>query len=117
MSWKDWTAVYELSDMWLLNHLRQEAVDYIIRLPRNSDEWVAALRWSTMQHVLEVRAKAIQQLDFEIREIVKIELAKECNIVDWLLSGYLALAERYDEISAEEEDRLGRQTTSKLFRI
>lgn len=117
MSWKDWSSVYKLSDMWFIGRLLQQAIDHIRILPRNSDEWVAVLRWSTKQHIPEVRAKAIQTLDQGIGEARKIELARECNVASWLLTCYKELAERYDEVSAEEEERLGQQATSKLFQI
>lgn len=103
--------------MWLLDNMQENALEHLSSLPTDTNEWITALAWSTKCDVPKIREKALQQLDCEVRGIDRVELAKEYKVGDWLLSGYQELVEREDEISAEEEIRLGRQTTSKLFRV
>lgn len=117
MSWEDWASVCKLSDMWLLSRLRQEAISKVTTSPKKSDEWIAVLKWSSVQHIPELRTRAIRWLAHKVQGISKIELAKEYKISDWLIDGYKSLVERHDEISTEEESHLGRETISKLFRI
>jgi hypothetical protein len=102
--------------MWLIDSLRKEAVTHITRPPKTPDEWSTILRWSTEQRIPDARATAIQYLSSsKLREIQKVQLARECNIADWLVDSYSRLVKRVAEIEEDEENLLGRETTSKLF--
>lgn len=104
--------------MWLIDSLRKEAVTHITHPPKTPDEWSTILRWSTEKRIPDARATAIQYLSSsKLREIQKVQLARECNIADWLVDSYSELVRRDAEIEEDEENLLGRETTSKLFRI
>jgi hypothetical protein len=103
--------------MWLLDGMQENALNHLSSLPTTTEEWITALGWSTGRNVIEIRTKAIQELDREVRGVHMVELAIEYRIDNWLLRGYQELVERDEEISAEEETRLGRSTTSKIFRV
>jgi hypothetical protein len=103
--------------MWLLHDMQEVALEQLSSFPVTTEQWITALGWSTEHHAPKIRTKAIQELDNCVRGVDRVELAKEYRVRDWLLRGYRELVERDREISAEEETRLGRSTTSKLFRV
>jgi hypothetical protein len=117
ISWAEWTEIYKLSDMWLLDGMQEKALDRLSKLPKTTGEWLTALEWSSGHNVDRIRTKAIEGLDHKVGGAQRVKLATDHSIGNWFLSGCQELVESYDEISPEDEICLGRRTTSKLFRL
>jgi hypothetical protein len=118
MSWRDWASIYLLSNMWGMEKMRDKALQNISTLPADADEWVAVLRLSTAWRLSNIRQKAIQSLNgYNIDDKVMVEVAKDCKVSDLLLRGYRGFVRRKEEISVEEAEWLGWETTLRLLRI
>jgi hypothetical protein len=119
-SWQEWASVHRLSTMWEMERVRGNAIARIVRLHDSLDEWTTLLRWSTDCGVTELRDIAIRALRFRVNEIQgveKLSLAREYKVGEWLLAGYMHFVERDGEILIEEEEHMGWERTSRLFRL
>ena len=114
MSWVEWISVLKLSLMWQMELIHKSALQKI--KINNTDEWITALQISTQLRIKGVRDLAIQNLR-SLSSWRKLELGAECGIVKWLLEVYLEFVMRFESISLEEEERLGRNRTANLFRL
>jgi hypothetical protein len=73
-----------------------------------------------MWEFLDIRDRAIKELSkVELSTMNKILLARECNVVDWLLSGYQEIIRRpaHACIELEEAERLGWETAFRLLKV
>jgi len=119
MSWREWFSVLDLSTMWLMNEAKDLAIKGITSLSLDTSEWVEVLKLSTSRTASEIRDKAIQELTppEHLSPTDRILLARECQVVDWLLVGYKQLVQRNEIISADEEEQLGVNATLNVLRI
>jgi len=103
-----------------MDKVKDIAVDAIISLPLESRDWADVLRKSTScswDGASKIRSTAIDQLECTLSSVDMILLAKECQVGDWLLTGYEQMVERDKTISEEDEERIGVSDTIKLLRI
>ncbi|KAG6908821.1 hypothetical protein DXG01_003174 [Tephrocybe rancida] len=86
----------------------------------SDSEWISVLKVSTKWLMLEIRRMAIEHLSSAPLPIVdRITLARECSILPWLHSAYLALLDVKSELSEHDEvtrERIGLESTLKLHR-
>jgi hypothetical protein len=75
------------------------------------------LRLANKLGIVEIRNTAIQSLSGALRPVESIQLGNELQADSLVLYGYQRLIQMEGGISEEHEERLGRETTSKLFRI
>jgi hypothetical protein len=86
MSWHDWSSIFKLLNMWQMGRIRDKALKRISILPANTDQWIAALKLSTMHRISSLHREAIQNLDTHtIYEMERIKLAILCKELEWLL--------------------------------
>jgi hypothetical protein len=102
--------------LWQMEDTHKLAVERILSLPANPEDWIEILKSSTFRAVPEILKTAIMSLH-HLGPVQKIVLAKECNIHEWLLTGYRDLVERRETISVEDERQLGRKVTIILLRL
>lgn len=84
------------------------------------EEWISALKLSTMWEFSDVRKKAIQNMQLprsEMDPVTMVLLAQEYMIPEWLLPGYEQLIKRPEFISMDEAERLGLRTVMRLYKI
>ncbi|KAG5730674.1 hypothetical protein E4T56_gene14819, partial [Termitomyces sp. T112] len=85
------------------------------------DEWISVLRVSTTWLMLDIRHIAIEHLTSAPLSLVdRIVLARECNIISWLRSAYLALVEVDSELSRHDSvvtEMIGLESSFKLHRV
>jgi hypothetical protein len=117
MHWNEWTAVLELSCMWEMDKIRDICVQKILEVQVLPHEQQHLLELSTKLGIVEIRDRAIQELSGSLRSVKRIQLGVQFKVDSWLLEGYKELVQARGGISVEEEDLLGWDTTSKLFRI
>jgi hypothetical protein len=85
-------------------------------MPR--EVWLSALKLSTMWNFCAIRTLAIKQLDgVDMDAVDKILLAREHHLPAWLSSGYNSLANRKENISLAEVERLGLDTAVRMFHV
>ncbi|KAJ7452177.1 hypothetical protein B0H11DRAFT_2074649 [Mycena galericulata] len=85
-------------------------------LALSKDEWISALKLSTLWYFLDIRELAIQQLsDTPLDAIERIVLAKRYDVADWLRAGYSELVRRPDSLSLEEAEEIGLVATVRIF--
>ncbi|KAG5641558.1 hypothetical protein DXG03_004785 [Asterophora parasitica] len=83
----------------------------------SDDEWVSVLKLSTKWKMLDVRRMAIEHLaKASIPPADKVVLGRTYGIVEWLRSGYVALADVTDDISAQAAEQIGLESALKLHR-
>jgi hypothetical protein len=73
-----------------------------------------------MWEFIDIRARAIEELSkFDMRTMDKILLARECNVGDWLLSGYQEIIRRPAQacIDSEDAEKLGWETSFRLLKV
>ena len=75
------------------------------------------LRLANKLGIIEIRNTAIQRLSNALPPVECIQLGNELQATSLVLRGYVRLVQMAGGISEEHEERLGRKTTSKLFRI
>jgi len=83
-------------------------------------EWISALKLSTMWEFPDIRNGAIHELskaEMEMGSVDKIECGRKFEKKEWLLDGYVGLLKRTETITDEEAERLGWKTAAKLLRI
>jgi len=83
------------------------------------EKWVSVLKLSTMWDFHETRELAIKELSKEgmMDLVMKVGLAKQFKIPEWLFAGYEGLIKRKEAISIAEAELLGLTTVVRLFRI
>jgi len=83
------------------------------------EKWISVLKLSTMWDFHETRELVIKELSKEgmIDLVVKVVLAKQYKIREWLFAGYEGLIKRKEAISTIEAELLGLTTVVRLFRI
>jgi hypothetical protein len=114
---EEWVSVLELSCMWQMSKIQEIAVQRIIKFQLGSDGQMELLRLSTKLGIKEIRDSVVQTLSGVLQPAELVQRGIEWRVDSWLLQGYIQLVEAATGISAEDEKRLGWQTTSKLFRI
>lgn len=84
-----------------------------------TEEWVSVLKLSTMWDFRETRKLAIRELSKKgmMDLTMKVMLAREYKVSNWLIEGYEALIKREETISDAEAEQLGLLTVVRLFRI
>jgi hypothetical protein len=75
------------------------------------------LRLANKLGIIEIRNTAIRWLSGAFLPVESIQLGNELQADSLVLWGYQQLIQMEGGISEEHEERLGRKTTSKLFRI
>ena len=84
----------------------------------SEEEWIAALKLSTMWDFFKVRELAIEALSrIEMNPITKILVAKQYMVQTLLFDGYNELANGTGPISVAEAERLGWETAIHIFNI
>jgi hypothetical protein len=117
MLYEEWVSVLELSCMWQMAKVQEMAVKRIIKFQLSSDGQMDLLRLSTKLEIKEIRNAVVQTLSSALQPSELVQRGIEWRVRSWLLQGYKQLVEAPVGILAEDEKRLGWQTTSKLFRI
>jgi hypothetical protein len=84
-----------------------------------TEEWESVLKLSTMWDFRETRKLAIRELskDGMMDLTMKVGLARQYKVPDWLIEGYEGLIKREKTISDTEAEQLGLLTVARLFRI
>jgi len=102
-----------------MNELREVAVQKILDCRDTGFDSITLLRLSTELRVTRIRDAAIQALRSKLQPPEQIQLGIELQVQSWLIAGCTALVQvgGFTGISMEDEKVLGRETTSKLFRI
>lgn len=108
-------SVLKLSQMWQMTTIHSLALQKIETRINNPDEWITALKISTLLRIQGLRDLSIRMLTGKLSSLKKIELATECKIQPWLLQGYTDFVTREQVISVEEEEQLGWSRTFNLF--
>lgn len=89
-------------------------IPQILGMPK--DDWISVLKLSTLWRFLDARDLAIQQLTSRGMESVeRILLARSYDVATWLRSGYTDLARREEGISLEDAEKIGWETTVRLY--
>jgi hypothetical protein len=84
----------------------------------SEEEWIAALKLSTMWDFFNVRKLAIEALSrIGINPITKILVAKQYMVRTLLFNGYDEMANGTGPISVAEAERLGWETAIHIFNI
>jgi hypothetical protein len=119
MLWDEWASVLELSCMWQMTKVREMAVQEILQLHKQAGTECqkVLLKLSNKLGIREIRDAVIQALSGALGPVERIQLGTEFQVDSLLLEGYKQLVLTKDGISAEDEERLGWKTTSKLFRM
>jgi hypothetical protein len=115
MTLDEWSSVLTLSMMWQMDNV-EHAVKQMRCLSASMDDWVRMLKVSTSNNMPYIRERAIDELE-DLAVTKKIMLARECNILSWLLEGYKKLVTRNEMISEWHEEQLGVGVTMKLLRM
>ncbi|KAF7356258.1 hypothetical protein MVEN_00957300 [Mycena venus] len=99
----------------LLNVLYPLDIPQILNMAK--DEWISVLKLSTLWYFLDARDLAIQQLNNrpEIGSVERILLAQQYDVATWLRLGYTDLAKREEGISLGDAEKIGWQTTVRLY--
>ncbi|KAJ7631360.1 hypothetical protein DFH06DRAFT_1005297 [Mycena polygramma] len=81
------------------------------------DDWISVLKLSTLWYFLDARDLAIKQLNDrgDIGSVERILLARQYDVASWLRMGYTDLARREEGISLEDAEKIGWQTTVRLY--
>ena len=119
MSWNEWASALELSCMWEMAKVRETAVQEILLLHEQAgiECQKVLLKLSNKLGISEIRNAVVQALSGALGSVDRIQLGTEFQVDRWLLEGYKQLVLAKEGISAEDEERLGWKTTSKLFRL
>ena len=109
----------ELSSKWQMDKIQKIAVEQILKLQHlvRVNVQQDLLRLANKLGIIEIRNAAIQMLSFALLPVECIQLGNELQAASLVLRGYVQLVQMAGGISEEHEERLGRKTTSKLFRI
>jgi hypothetical protein len=103
--------------MWKMKPIRTLALQKIPSRIQNTEEWIEVLRISTDLKIQELREMAIREIHPTLCEFGLIELGIKFGVGVWLKEGYTTFVTRTKSISVQDEERLGWDTTSKLFRV
>lgn len=80
------------------------------------EEWTSVLKLSTMWRFEELRQEAMNELaQMVIGSVEKVALAREYRVEKWLVDGYTELIKRDTGLSSEEKERLGYETTIRIY--
>jgi len=82
------------------------------------DEWMSVLKLSTMWNLDDLRLKAVDEADEEVKklgDVEKLVLAKRYSVSRWMIEACEALAMREAPIDTAERNRLGVDTSFHLF--
>ncbi|KAG6815290.1 hypothetical protein H0H93_010323 [Arthromyces matolae] len=82
----------------------------------SKSEWISVLKLSSLWTMIDLRELAIKSLE-RLGLIRKVVLARTYGIITWLKESYIDLASRYETPSMDDAQRLGLETTVKLFNI
>jgi len=116
--WNEWAPVLELACMWEMSKLQGIAVKKILSTHQaNKEEVCRMLKLGTNLEIPELRTQSISRLRKCLSAIEMVEFGIEYRVHDWLLEGYLLLAKKHGGITVQDENRLGRTTASRLFRV
>lgn len=117
MSWVEWTAVLQLAMIWKMELVKDWAISQIPAQIHGSDEYIAMLKLSTQLKIKALRELAIQALANDLGLLQKLELATECSVDPWLSDVYSVFVNRAEGLSYEDEEKMGWERTSTLFRL
>jgi hypothetical protein len=86
------------------------------------EDWVAALKLSTMWEFWEVRQRVIEEMPkLHLEPLRQLFLGKEHNVLVWLERGFRGLIQRDEAMTAEEvsgcAQTLGWATTAGILRL
>ncbi|KAJ7699027.1 hypothetical protein B0H17DRAFT_1049944 [Mycena rosella] len=85
-------------------------------LGMRKEEWVSVLKLSTLWRFLDARDLAIKQLtSIGLGSVEGILLSRQYDVAPWLRAGYTDLAQREEGISLEDAEKIGWQTTVRLY--
>ncbi|KAJ6481256.1 hypothetical protein C8R47DRAFT_1135174 [Mycena vitilis] len=81
------------------------------------DDWISVLKLSTLWYFLDARDLAIKQLNnrSDIGSVERILLARQYDVASWLRMGYTDLGRREEGISLADAEKIGWQTTVRLY--
>ncbi|KAJ7149762.1 hypothetical protein C8R43DRAFT_499324 [Mycena crocata] len=98
----------------LLKVLYPLDIPQILGMPK--DDWISVLKLSTLWYFLDARDLAIRQLDaMGLSSVLRILLARQYDVANWLRTGYTELARREEGISLEDAAKIGWGTTVRLY--
>ncbi|KAJ7464530.1 hypothetical protein FB451DRAFT_1263750 [Mycena latifolia] len=99
----------------LLKVLYPLDIPQILSMPK--EEWISVLKLSTLWRFLDARDLAIQQLTERggLGSVERILLARQYDVAPWLRLGYTELARREEGISLEDAEKIGWETTVRLY--
>ncbi|VDB95674.1 unnamed protein product [Peniophora sp. CBMAI 1063] len=84
-------------------------------------DWMSVLKLSTMWCLDELRARAIEGADTQVKAmpdvVEKILLARRYSVSRWLIDGYEALGKRSAYLSPDEQSKLGLETAVNLAEL
>jgi hypothetical protein len=82
-----------------------------------TEKWVSVLKPSTMWDFRETRKLATRELSKQgmMDLTMKLQLAREYKVSNWLIEGYEALIKREEAISNAEAEQLGLLTVVRPF--
>jgi len=91
---------------------------HLTNVKLTQQDWISALKLSTLWEFTDIRERAIQELskeEMKMGTIEKIECGKSYQVEEMLLRGYAELLKRAETITTEEAERLGWKTAAKLL--
>ncbi|KAJ7157511.1 hypothetical protein C8R43DRAFT_400925 [Mycena crocata] len=89
-------------------------IPQILGMPK--DDWISVLKLSTLWYFLDARDLAIRQLDaMGLSSVLRILLARQYDVANWLRTGYTELARREEGISLEDAAKIGWEATVRLY--
>ncbi|KAJ7593788.1 hypothetical protein C8J56DRAFT_1022688 [Mycena floridula] len=74
----------------------------------SEDGWISVLKLSHKYQLLDVRKASLRELaQNKISCIDKIILGRECEIVEWLIAGYVELVNQEQKVSIDDASAIG----------
>ena len=122
LSVSQWASVLNLSASWCMGRVTAIALREMYEIgTSNCKEWEAVLEVSNKHKpvLLDAWILAIQKISTIIRPsaLEGIRLGRQYRVTSFFQDGLQKLVQRNQYFTDEEEDGLGRRTTSKLYRI
>jgi hypothetical protein len=85
--------------------------------PRSTEQWTYLLSISNKFKLEKVHKRAITALErTQLDPVDKIDLAVKHDVPEWLDPAYIELCKREDPLREEEAEKVGLNTTVKLYR-
>ncbi|KAJ7097285.1 hypothetical protein B0H15DRAFT_36347 [Mycena belliarum] len=85
-------------------------------LSTSKDEWLSVLKLSTLWRFLDARDLAIKHItDRGLGSVEAILLSRQYEVAQWLRTGYTDLARCEEGISLEDAEKIGWETTVRLY--